>query len=73
MTVPSFTIVSAAGVNMGTLDAAGPREALDLLARDAGYQDHRYACETTGDDPDEWTCRTEGDRLVIRLPHRGRP
>lgn len=34
----TYRITSEAGVDMGTYDAEGPEQALDCLARDAGYK-----------------------------------
>ena len=48
-----FTISNpATGVTLGTYEAATKRDALDAMARDAGYKSFADACEVTGDDPD---------------------
>ena len=51
----SFQITSSAGVDLGTYPGAEPIDALNALARDAGYADHVAACEKTGAHPADWT------------------
>ena len=50
----TFKIVSSAGVEMGTYEAATEREALDAMARDAGYASQADA-EARGVAPFEGT------------------
>lgn len=50
-----WTITSSAGVKLGTYLGATAEEALDALARDAGYTSHADACAATGEAPDDWT------------------
>lgn len=50
-TTQRWTIESrASGVVLGTYAGATAEEALDALARDAGYADHAAACAATGGD-----------------------
>lgn len=43
----------ASGVILGVYPGDTEAEALDSLARDAGYRDYAAACGVTGDDPDD--------------------
>lgn len=43
-----FQIVSSAGVEMGTYEADTASEALDAMARDAGYRDQADAASQVG-------------------------
>jgi hypothetical protein len=36
------------GQDLGTYEASDPRNALDLMARDAGYADYDVMCDTLG-------------------------
>ncbi len=38
------------GVDMGIFDGETEEDALDAMARDAGYADYAEACEVTGQD-----------------------
>lgn len=44
----TFQIVSDAGVDMGTYEAGTAAEALDAMARDAGYNDQAHAAREVG-------------------------
>lgn len=44
----TFQIISSAGVDMGQYKGANAAEALDAMARDAGYRDQADAAETAG-------------------------
>jgi hypothetical protein len=44
-----FQIISSAGVDMGIYEGASPNDALDAMARDAGYRDAADAAEVTGE------------------------
>jgi hypothetical protein len=44
----TYRIISSAGVNMGTFEGATEAEALDAMARDAGYRDSAEAAEVAG-------------------------
>jgi hypothetical protein len=44
----TYKIISSAGVNMGTFEGATEAEALDAMARDAGYRDSAEAAEVAG-------------------------
>jgi len=66
----TYMITSSAGLNMGIFTAETPRDALDMLARDAGWDSHQKACAVCEDDPDDWTERQadEGagyERLIV--------
>lgn len=50
----SYRISSQNG-EIGTYKARSARDALDVMARDAGNDDFAAACEVTGDDPSDWT------------------
>lgn len=52
--MPRYRISNpTSGLVLGEYDATDPAAALDALARDAGYDSYRAACEVTGDDPDQ--------------------
>ncbi len=53
----TYRIVSSAGVDMGTYTAATTEEALDAMARDAGYAGAAEAAEVAG--PFEGTVEEE--------------
>jgi hypothetical protein len=44
----TYQIISSAGVDMGTFEGATEAEALDAMARDAGYRDQDEAAEVAG-------------------------
>jgi hypothetical protein len=44
----TYRIISSAGVDMGTFEGATEAEALDVMARDAGYRDSAEAAEVAG-------------------------
>lgn len=46
--VKRWKIESAAGVEMGVYEGETEQDALDAMARDAGYQDLSHADEVTG-------------------------
>jgi hypothetical protein len=48
MIMTTYQIISSAGVDMGTFEGETEAEALDALARDAGYRDHEEATEVAG-------------------------
>ena len=67
-----WTVTSRAGVVLGAYAAANAEEALDALARDAGYPSHTEACAATGEAPDDWTSdlgsfRREPIALLVQL------
>lgn len=49
MTLKTFEITSSAGVNLGTYAAKSPKEALNAMARDAGYESQAHAEKATGE------------------------
>jgi hypothetical protein len=51
----TYAISSAAGIDLGTYAGNGPVEALDALAREAGYRSHAHECATLGSCGDDWT------------------
>jgi len=48
---------TTSGADLGTYEAATREEALDAMARDAGYKSFAASCEVTGED---------GSDLVVR-------
>ena len=44
MKMKSFQITSSAGIDLGTYPGEAPVDALNGLARDAGYADHTAMC-----------------------------
>lgn len=58
----SYRITSDAGIDLGTYPATSPTDALDAMARDAGYLDHASACQTAS--PWEGTVHEIADYLL---------
>lgn len=52
----------SSGFCFGIYEGDTEIEALDKLARDAGYKNHKEACKAIGDDPDD------PDLMVVLLP-----
>lgn len=50
-----YRITSRHGVDMGTFEADTPLEALNILAREAGYPDHEAICRVLDQDITDWT------------------
>ena len=50
-----WTIESSSGAVLGAYPGATAEEALDAMARDAGYRSRADQCAATGDAPDDWT------------------
>lgn len=46
--MPTYRITSSAGVDMGSYEAESPEDALELMARDAGYRSAEHAAEVAG-------------------------
>lgn len=44
----TYQIISSAGIDLGTYEAADADAALDAMARDAGYRDAEHAAEVAG-------------------------
>tara|TARA_R110000868_G_C10867151_1_gene761994 strand:+ start:1199 stop:1489 length:291 start_codon:yes stop_codon:yes gene_type:complete len=69
----AYTICNqTSGIDLGTYRGATPADALDDMARDAGYADYADACEVAGDDgllvtPARWQPHNrDGGRQMIR-------
>lgn len=60
------------GLCLGTYEGATEADALDAMARDAGYRDYAHACEVTGED-ESTLIVTEALRAVIREAGNGFP
>ena len=63
----TYRIVSSAGIDLGTFDAATPEAALDALAVEAGYRSHNDACDVTGDDPAAWKTEPRNGLTLLTL------
>lgn len=50
-----YQIISRQGVDMGTFEAETPEDALEALAREAGYESHEAVCHLLDADPTDWT------------------
>lgn len=51
----TYGISSAAGIDLGTYPGETPLDALDALAREAGYTCHAAECVAIGSRGDDWT------------------
>lgn len=58
-----FTIISCAGVDIGSYAAASALDALDALAQDAGYRSWAIACELDKTNPEDY--RVKGDKIYL--------
>ena len=47
--------ISSQNITLGIYEAATAQDALDAMARDAGYASHAASCAVTGADPSDWT------------------
>lgn len=50
-----FNITSFAGIDLGTWPGATPIAALNAMAVDAGYADHRMSCAINDEPWSNWT------------------
>lgn len=48
ITIKRYQITSSAGVDMGVYEADSPEDALDAMARNAGYRDQADAAAVAG-------------------------
>jgi hypothetical protein len=51
----TYRIVSIDGIDFGTYEGLCEVDALDAMAREAGYQNWSAGCQVTGSDDRDWT------------------
>lgn len=69
----NYVIGSKSGSDlMGTFPGATPEEAIDAMARDAGYASHAEACKVTGEDPATTIATEVTLDLIVRLARKAK-